>query len=42
MTLTQNWLMKMGTDQGTDSMKATNSTNITRLMAFGVLIGHVP
>jgi hypothetical protein len=42
MTLTQKLLMKTGTDQGTDSMKAANSTSITRLIVFGLLIGHAP
>ena len=42
MTLTQNWLMKMGTYQGTDSMKAANSMNITRLIVSRLLIARAP
>ena len=42
MTLIQNWLTSTGTDQGTDSMKTANSTNITRLIVSALLIGRVP
>jgi hypothetical protein len=42
MTLTQNGLMKAGTDQGTDSMKAANNMNTTRLIVAGAFIARVP